>query len=111
MAVMDYVNITRSVKIDPILTAHQWQLYTLSLPRTCDKAAKSINAALKKAVNSGLTRNEVYEAVEKVMYRLRNTGAADTEPRGVLADILDNIFGVEGLYAPQRDQHRIRRSA
>ena len=102
MTIMDKLNITKAVKIDPILTSDQWQLYTLSLPRTCDRAAKSINAALKKAVNSGKNRREVQEAVEKVMWRLRNTGAHDTEPRSVLADILDNIFGVEGLYTTRK---------
>jgi hypothetical protein len=83
----------KKVTIDPSLSGDDWQLYTQSRPEECESAAQALNAALGAAVNCGKRRPEVQAAVWAVMAQLSKTGAYDTEPRGVLEDILDDVFG------------------
>ena len=101
---MKNLNKTVSIKIDPKLTADQWQLYSFDdEPKLAAKsklAARAINTALKKAVNnmdSSLPEvdqwNTAYKAVKIVMNRYSECGATDTEPRYVLSDILDELYG------------------
>jgi hypothetical protein len=97
-------NLNKTFKIDPKITADQWQLYSFDdEPKLAAKsklAARALNTALKKAVNNvdpSLPEvdqwNTVYKAVAVVMHRYSECGATDTEPRYVLADILDELFG------------------
>jgi hypothetical protein len=83
--------------IAPVLTADDWQLYTVSpqLREPCAVAAAALNLALAEAVNAGKSRDEVLVAVWDVMKLHSKTGAGDTEPRGVLGDALDELFGKE----------------
>jgi hypothetical protein len=81
-----------SVSIKPAFTANDWQLYTVS--RSCDEAAVKLNEALAAAVNSGMSRNQVEARMDEVMMELRAFGAADTEPRQLLGDVMDRVFRV-----------------
>ncbi len=93
-------NLGITCTIDAQLTAEQWQLYTCSteLKRKCDTAARHLNKAVTEAVAKKMTRVGVREAVYLVMDKFKHTGAYDTEPRGVLEDILDEVFGKEKLW-------------
>jgi len=93
-------NLVKTVRIESFLTADQWQLYTCSteLKRKCETAARHLNTAVSEAVAKQMTRVGVREHVYLVMDKFKHTGAYDTEPRGVLEDILDEVFGKEKLW-------------
>lgn len=72
-------------------TASEWQLFTASMD--CQDAANKLNAALEHAVNSGWSRYEVEDYMDRVMVKLREFGAADSEPSYFLYEVLDRIYG------------------
>lgn len=73
-------------------TAEQWSLYTASHKEECVLAARALNDALEYAVNHGSNRWTTFKQVSLVMQQHSNVGAADTEPREFLYDVLDQIF-------------------
>lgn len=83
--------IEKKITIKLELTADDWQLYTAST--NCTKAAMALNKAIETAVNTGLSRYEVERAANVAMRANDKYGATDTEPRWVLNDILDEVFG------------------
>jgi hypothetical protein len=85
-------------KSDVNLTAEQWQLYTVDpeFRKASEKAAVRLNKCFDAAVNLGWSKDQVREAAHNVMNEERKCGAYDTEPRGVLEDLLDAAFGKEG---------------
>jgi hypothetical protein len=90
MSIVSKLGLQTRVTITPTFSANDWQLYTYSVP--CDEAAVKLNQALAEAVNAGLTRAEVEKRMDVAMFELRTFGAADTEPRYVLAEALDHVF-------------------
>lgn len=78
------------VTADPKFTADDWQLYTSSMK--CTRVANSLNRSLKTLVNSGKSRQDVYESMIAIMYLYSKYGATDTVVREVLLDMLDEIF-------------------
>jgi len=72
------------------LTAHDWQLYP---GPGADHVAEKLNAAIAENVAEG--RITTRRAAEAVMAEHSRFGATDTEPRWVLHDLLDDIFGKE----------------
>lgn len=86
-------NLTKTVQINAKFTAKQWQLFTCSYD--CTQAAMELNEALMAAVNAGDARNIVESKVYSVMRKNAYYGAADTEPRWFLNDVLDQIYGEE----------------
>jgi len=78
------------------LTGEQWDLFTHSMDTT--KAAEALNNAVEENVNNGLSREEVEVAVEKIMDQYAQYGARDTEPRAVLNQLLDELYGIENIY-------------
>lgn len=102
MPLMNNLTIERVVKIKVGFTADQWELYRdvevaafgkdgAETYRQC--AAGALNVALSAAVNNGDDRYEVERKVYQVMRDYRQYGATDTEPRALLAQALDQIFG------------------
>lgn len=85
--------IRKTISVSAKLTADEWELY--SDMDGAEAAAEELNKELEFAVRAYETR----EWVEKKMLsfmgmkEFREFGASDTEPRAVLADILDNIYG------------------
>ena len=77
------------------LTADDWQLYTVSKPAECAEAAAHLNQEIKTAINEGLNRDVVRSIAQTVMRKYADLGATDTEPRNVLEDVLDAVFGKE----------------
>ena len=73
------------------LTADQWELYTAIF--NCNKAARALNSAFKRLVNSGMDRVKVYHEMAKVMDKYSAYGAADSEPYYVLEDLLKAVYG------------------
>ncbi len=82
----------KQVFIRPSLDAAQWSLYTDMLPRV-DEAARNLNLALQGMVNDGSTRERTRAHVLGVMCEYADVGANDTEPRCILEDLLDEIYG------------------
>jgi hypothetical protein len=74
------------------LSAEQWQLFT-DETGDCDKAAQALNRAVEIAARSFDSKNQFVSHMHAVMDRLSSTGAADTEPRGVMWRIADEIYG------------------
>ena len=73
------------------LTGEQWGLYAASM--NCAEAARALNRAFESAVNSGLCYGDVQNKVDIVRREYRKFGANDTEPREVLAELLEAVFG------------------
>lgn len=82
------VTITRKVSLD--LTAEQWQLYS-SKPRV-KTVARSMNREIETICNATISASEARWAAEKVLDKYREYGTADTEPCGVLRDILARVY-------------------
>jgi len=87
------MNITKKTVVTLSLTAGQWQLY--STMRGVGLVARNINAGVAKAINSARDWNEAYTLGRLVLAKYGQFGAMDTEPRGVLQDVLDEVFGAQ----------------
>lgn len=77
--------------VEVSLTASDWQLYL----DVSENVARVLNARFMVLVNGGTPREEVRRSMEQLMGELATHGANDTEPRWVLADMLDEVFGKE----------------
>lgn len=75
------------------LTATQWQLFC-DMPDV-DTVANDLNRAVTIALAAGPDREAVRREVYRTMSRYARFGASDTEPRSVLAEILDEVYGKE----------------
>ena len=80
--------ITTRVTITVHATADDWQLY--DVPGRED-AAIALNQRFEELVNKGATRSEVRNSMCLSDYA--NFGAANTEVRYFLEDLLDRTFG------------------
>jgi hypothetical protein len=88
---MQSINVRRSVTVDPQLTAQQWDLYCETMD--CSEVVAQLNNTLRRCVNDGMSREEVERAMLCVMQQYHKYGACDSEPYGVLQEVLDGIFG------------------
>lgn len=86
---MQGIEIKRRVKLS--LSAGEWQLYS-SMPGA-KKAARSLNAAVAKAINASADKRSGYQAACQAMVPFADFGAIDSEPRYVLQDIIDKVYG------------------
>jgi hypothetical protein len=87
------IKVRRHATVEPLkLTADDWQLYT---DRRRGEAAADLNREITTAINEGLNRDVVRTIAQTVMRKYADLGACDTEPRNVLEDVLDAVFGKE----------------
>lgn len=82
--------IERVVTVD--LSADDWQLFTVSMD--CDKAAKALNRAASEGLSMP-TATEAFVHWEAVSDQWAKYGAADSEPRWVMRDLIGQVFGEE----------------
>ena len=80
--------ITKTITISVHATADDWQLY--DLPGRED-AAITLNQRFAELVNKGARGSEVRNGMRLSDYA--NLGAADTEVRYFVEDLLDRTFG------------------
>jgi hypothetical protein len=80
--------ITTTITITVHATADDWRLYDLPAR---DDAAIPLNQRFEELVNKGATRSEVRNGIRLSDYA--NLGAADTEVRYFVEDLLDMTFG------------------
>lgn len=78
------------IVIDPTFSADDWELFMLP---GSDEVASELNASLKEAVNSGMSKRDAYDAVYVVMKKHSSFGAADSEPLWLLERSLNKIYG------------------
>jgi len=75
-------------------TGDDWELYTASMK--CERVARSLTAALKRAieaVEAGKTSSEAMrEHFDPVARKYADYGACDTEPTGLAGSILDRVM-------------------
>lgn len=72
-------------------TAEEWQLITGN--HGAEGAAKDLSEELMNLLSdSTLEKEVIWTQMNKVMEQLSYYGAADTEPRAVLSQILEEIF-------------------
>jgi hypothetical protein len=83
------VSITEVVSLD--WDAERWELYTGH--SLAEVAARQLNRAFIQAVRDGPDRNATRKVMHLMMARYASVGAADTEPRGHLEDLLDAVYG------------------
>jgi hypothetical protein len=85
--------LNKRVVISPTLNAAQWELYTDMLPGVT-AVADELNEALRIAVNVDmLPKSFARDRVTLVMEANSHFGASDTEPRNILEDLLEEIYG------------------
>ncbi len=72
-------------------TGEDWQLYTSSMK--CGTAARSLTAALKRGIKTGDPR-KAYDIWSAASIKYAAFGAADTEPRNVALDYIEQHFDV-----------------
>jgi len=84
------ITIKRRVTVD--LDADAWELFTVSMD--CTKAARALNVAASKALSLP-TRDEAWELWSAASEKWADYGAADSEPRYVFRDLLDQVFGID----------------
>lgn len=88
---MDYpITIERRVTVD--LPADDWQLFTASM--NCTAAARALNIAASEGLSLP-TREEAWKHWTTVSDLWAKYGAADSEPRWVMRDLMDQVFGEE----------------
>lgn len=80
-----------AVVVVPQFTAAQWELFSSTMD--CSEAVKALNLCLvegaKEIVANGASVSDAYaKHCYPVMKAMRNFGAMDTEPRGVMWDAL-----------------------
>ena len=74
-------------------SADQWGLLTNSFPRDeIEKIADSLNNAVQDFVNNDYTKKETLDGMYRVMEIYSNYGAFDSEVRGFLDMVLDEIY-------------------
>lgn len=84
------ITIRRQVTVD--LTADQWQLFTATM--NCTQAAKALNRAASEGLSLPTPR-EAWDHWCTISDLWANYGAADTEPRWVMRDLITQVFGEE----------------
>lgn len=84
------ITIIRDVTV--ALSADDWQLFTASMD--CTEAARALNIAASEGLSLP-TREEAWAHWETVSDLWAKYGAADTEPRWVMRDLMDQVFGEE----------------
>lgn len=91
---MNDLNVRRQID-NPNRSAEDWELFASSAKNKArvDRAAFRLNEKFTECVNAGMERDTVETAVHDVMVQFSDTGAFDTEPRGILQDMLDEVFG------------------
>ncbi len=87
---MKIERVAKVTKVD--VSADEWQLYTRSMD--CKQVARSLNRQFKYFCNvKGSTPEYVLEQMNKIRDQFSEFGAADTEPRYVLQDLINQVFG------------------
>lgn len=87
------LSINRNVTIVADFSADQWCLYTVTVPKKkIDETAKTLNGWLEYYVNSGASRDTVFEGMYKIMQEHSKHGASDSEPYHFLERVLDEIY-------------------
>lgn len=81
-------SVVRDVTVN--LSAKDWQMYD-SMEGAAE-AAEKLNRAVEAAVRTN-DRKTARSAIHAVMDELGDYGASDTEPRHVLYDVLDTVYG------------------
>ena len=89
----DKMTIKRVVEVTIMLSAEDWELYNDE--NGADLAAFELNRHLEFCVKTSQDKEEVRRRMDTYMSNpvYRKYGASDTEPRAVLDNILDNIYG------------------
>jgi len=75
------------------LPAKQWGLYT-TLPN-CDAVADKLNRTVEELFAKGGNSRDIRSSMLQLMWSYKVYGAYDTEPMGVLGDVLETLFGDE----------------
>ena len=81
----------RIVKCD--FSADQWGLYTYTFPREeIENIATTLNNNIEEWVNNNFSKEATRRGMYKLMAELSKYGAYDTEPRGFLDMVLEEIY-------------------
>lgn len=74
-------------------SADQWGLLTYSFPRDeIEEIANRLNNQLNEYVNEEYTMTEVRDGMHHYMLNCKNYGAYDSESRGFLEQVLEEIY-------------------
>ena len=88
-----YITEKRSININ--LNPDMWELYAYKDGQKAfflNNVAHEINKAIETAFNNGADKKETRNAALETMNRYADYGAYDSEPMGVLEDILAHLY-------------------
>ena len=91
MGVAEKISIEKRHTAKLSLDGEDWSLFTASMD--CAKVAAALNEAFEKGVADTNGRAGTRRAVVAVMTSFADYGANDTEPRDMLEELLDRVFG------------------
>lgn len=83
--------LNKSIHINPSFSWVDWDLY--EGVNGTPAVAFNLNTRLAELVNRGEPRAHVEREMLALMEFYSSNGAADTEPRRLLAEVLDEVFG------------------
>ena len=97
------ITVVSNPQVTLTLTADDWELYSDSTLCSQGHAnletmwrepvAVALNDQIANAINTSQNRDEAYRRCVSILERYSDTGAADTEGREVLYDILELTYG------------------
>jgi hypothetical protein len=74
-------------------SASQWGLFTHTFSRTViERVADLLNKRFNLSYNKGMTQTELVESMESLMSDFSIYGAADTEPRTALNQLIKKVY-------------------
>ena len=90
------ITFNRGPNISISASADDWQLYladTEEQEQERDFTADQINWEIEEVVVNNTEALKAYHEANEVLYRFKRWGAADTEPRTVLAELIEQVYG------------------
>jgi hypothetical protein len=89
------ITVVSNPQVTLTLTADDWQLYDDDTGRYANRknVAVALNDQVSNAINTSPHRSEAFHRCICILERYRESGAADTEGREVLYDILELTYG------------------
>ena len=87
---MHRLSVARTATITSKFTREDWEIFDMP---GVDRVVADLNYQLQYYTGLGFTKEQVRKYMHQDMWEYRDFGAADTEPRVFLEDVLDEIFG------------------
>ena len=90
------MSVSHKIKFKPVieslnLDGDDWALYTATMD--CKQVADQLNNTFVACVNQGLDKHQTFVKMNHAFNMFQSYGAADSDPRYVLDELLRTVFG------------------